>query len=334
MVAIGIGDLAQHYSLQTYTFALKTGLRDRLKELGTEEVADVSDHLSGRFGNFAGIERSLEMNQSHAMVLSSTQGFLEAQYRAFEKATADVSQLGLDLLDAATSADPKQRAPVLSAGSIAFEGTISALNSQAGGRALFAGAAVHSAAFLPASEFLTALTSALSDFTTASDIMEEAEQWFAPGGAYDSIAYLGSDRPSGGFKVSPGETIVSDLTGNVTEVRDLLKAQAVAASLATGHLSLSQDEEALLMKYLGEDLINLNARLISRTAALGAQIARVVTYMVSNDAERFALSGARRDLIGISTEDTVVKLSAYETQLEIMYNVTARLSRLSLAGYL
>jgi flagellar hook-associated protein 3 FlgL len=69
-------------------------------------------------------------------------------------------------------------------------------------------------------------------------------------------------------------------------------------------------------------------------AGIGTLEARIETATARNSAETSALEMARNEIIAVDPYKAATDLSAAQTQLETLYTVTARLSRLSLAGYL
>jgi len=62
--------------------------------------------------------------------------------------------------------------------------------------------------------------------------------------------------------------------------------------------------------------------------------ARIDTATTRNTSEATALGIARAGLVQLDPYETATRLQHAETQLQLIYTLTARMSRLSLADYL
>jgi flagellar hook-associated protein 3 FlgL len=67
---------------------------------------------------------------------------------------------------------------------------------------------------------------------------------------------------------------------------------------------------------------------------LGFAQARIEQAQTRNESEIAALEIARSDLLSIDPYEAATRLEAAQTQLETLYSVTARLSRLRLVDFL
>jgi flagellar hook-associated protein 3 FlgL len=67
---------------------------------------------------------------------------------------------------------------------------------------------------------------------------------------------------------------------------------------------------------------------------LGLTQARIDQAQTRNTAEQSMLEIARADLVAIDPFEAATRMEAAQTQLETLYSVTARLSRLSLVDFL
>lgn len=334
MNSVTLGDMAQFYSLRRYNSEANTELSNLVTELGTGEVADMSAHLSGDFTGISAIERSLDMNRSFETVLDSATVFVNGQSIALADARKYTASTGISLLDAAGSGEQTRKDAVLAESKTTFDAIVSTLNVQAGGKSLFSGAATQSAAFASANDILTAFAASLTGASTAGDVMAVADSWFGASGTYETAAYLGSLDPLDGFKVGASETIQPTISGNDSEIRDLLKLHAIAAVVADGQVSMIEQERENLMSLVGSDMINLDNELIFAESGIGAIQERISIVQAENNSEMYGLLSNRYDLVGVDPSDTAMRLSETETRLEALYAVTARLSGLSLVGYL
>jgi len=81
-------------------------------------------------------------------------------------------------------------------------------------------------------------------------------------------------------------------------------------------------------------LASSHSGLIALSARIGMQEERAFLGQSRAEAENTAMSIARAKLLDADPYQTAVKLEQAMTQLDMIYNLTARLSRLSLATYL
>jgi flagellar hook-associated protein 3 FlgL len=124
------------------------------------------------------------------------------------------------------------------------------------------------------------------------------------------------------------------LTAADPAIRDLLEGLALAALVAEGILAGDQVSRAALLKTSGEALLASGNDLATLRAEVGTAEAHIAGTAARNSAEASALEIARGGLIAADPYDTASALEAVQTQIETLYTLTARLSRLSLTDYL
>jgi len=107
------------------------------------------------------------------------------------------------------------------------------------------------------------------------------------------------------------------------------KDPAIAAAI---RVIARTDPDVLLLT--GIDFDHSLAALTALQARLGVAQERISSAEIRNAAESSALQIARSDLLAIDPYDTATALQATQTQLETLYSITARLTRLNLTDYL
>ena len=334
MIRTTLGDMAQQFMLRRQNYTLQTEYSRRITELSTGEVADVSSHLSGDFTAISGIQRSLTLNESYGSVLSSAKTFIDAQLLAFQKARSHTLETGYALVEAAESVDQTRRESVLAESRTNFDFIISSLNSQVAGRSLFSGSDTQTSSYASPKDILLAFSSEVSGLTTADEIVAAADVWFAPGGGYDTQAYTGSLVPLDGFASSQTDVVAPTLSGDHDNLRELVKLHVLSAAMADGSTPLIEAEKSVLFKVVGERMVNLDRNLVVTESQIGGLQKHVDNLLAQNSAEKYSLLTARKDLIGVDTSETVMRLTEVEAQLQSLYVVTAKVSRLSLTEYL
>ncbi len=335
MSYISIGDMAQTFLIRHQNTQLKSTSTRLTLELTTGQTSDPSKRFAGDFTTLAGIEASLKSLQSYksaaneaagfANTMQTTLGHLQdqtveaANHLLLTKNTASRAQID------STAADIRQK----------FGAAVSALNTQIGGRSLFAGAATDKPAVASADVILTELQTAIAGETTAAGVESAVNNWFdTPGGGYDTAGYLGSGSALAPFAI--GENQQADLAVSASDptLRETLKGLALSALIAEGALQGDVAEQAQLMHASGTRLLSVSQQQTTMQANIGTVEAHIDTVTAQSASEISALEIARNQLLSVDNYETASELEAVQTQLETLYALTARVSRLSLVDFL
>ncbi len=335
MTISSVGDLASSIQLRRDTARIKTDLERLTGELSSGVTADVAGKLGGDYSFLAGLEQGLARMESYASVISERRLVLTAQQATIAKLRefGDVSAVLLTLPETAN------HALITNAGADAlsrFASAVGAMNIQVGGQSVFSGVATDQPALADDQTILAALESeiALAGATTAADVETVVDTWFAVGGGFDTTGYLGGAPATAPLKLSDSEIAPPPVNAEDAAIRDQFAALSLGALLGRNVLAAAQDEQADLARRAGERLIASDESLIELQAKIGIteqQVARA-TAEVSSQADGLQL--ARTELIEVDPYDTAVRLQNAEIQLQTVYAITARLSRLSLVEYL
>jgi flagellar hook-associated protein 3 FlgL len=174
------------------------------------------------------------------------------------------------------------------------------------------------------------LASGANDVTSVEAAMDS---WLSSPGGYAGTAYLG-DNPLSPVPIAAGESMALDITANDPALRETLKGLAMATLVDRGLFAGQPVMEKYLAQRAGEVLLegeSDRAHLVARLGGMQAQVDRAQTR---NESEAAALGMARTGMVQIDPYDTATRLQDAETQLQLIYTLTARISRLSLADYL
>ncbi|NJM83931.1 MAG: flagellar biosynthesis protein FlgL, partial [Tabrizicola sp.] len=209
---------------------------------------------------------------------------------------------------------------------------LSALNAQAGGRFVFSGVVTDQPPLGSADDLLGALETAVTGALTANDVATAVQSWFTDPLGYGAFYQGGAGLAPLG--VSPGEEVDLDATALEPAVRDTLAGLAMAALLDRGLMTGQQEMRADIAQRAG---LQLHASEDSRAllaARIGTAEARIDGARTRNSAETSALEIARTDRLAVDPYEAATRLQSLQTQLESLYLITSRVSRLSLAEYL
>lgn len=330
MAMTSIGDLAQTHFLRRHTAATKADLDRLTVEVATGKPADPGAHLRGDFTALSAIDATLVRLQAYASVTADLSLRAEAQQRALAHVDEAASGAGAALVTAAYGAIQGTTAAGQQARQ-ALDVALSALNQRLGDRALFAGADSGGAAILGAGAMMDAVQASLAGASDAPSVLSAVETWFAAPDGFVA-AYLGADAAPP-LAIAPGETAGLDITATDPALRDTLKALVLGSLLADPGFGTPATRASLAQK-AGESLTGLATDRATLAGRLGSTQQRLDEAATRNSAEASALGIARNDLLSVDPYDTATRLQETETRLEMIYALTARLSRLSLLDHL
>jgi len=332
---LSIGDLAKTFENRRQNVTLKTELQRLTQELASGRKESAATAVSGDFSPITSIRRSQTALLAYSTATAEAGLFAETMQNALQLVQTTSGDLAPSLLSASSTADPKMIDITSADAKVKFDTVISAFNVQVADRSTFSGAATDAPSLADAQTILDALQVAIAAETTAAGVESVVNDWFdAPGGGFETTAYLGSDQALPKFRLSEREHAEIGISAAHQSVRNVLKGFAMAALVGEGALLVDQSERAALTRKAGERMMTSDTELAVLRAGVGTVEAQIDKAAASNSAESAALEIAETDITGIDPYRTATELEAVQAQLETLYALTARLSRLSLAEYL
>ena len=333
MSLISLGDMAQSFMLRRQTVAVKSDLQRLTLELTTGRVADIAARVSGDLVPISGIDASLARLNGYRAVTAETGLFAGSMQIALGVVDDLSSDLSRTLLAATSSAS---QTLIDAAGSEArsrLETAMSALNTRVGDRTLFAGVATTGRAIVDMETMMLALDTAAAGATTAQDIELAVSAWFNAPTGFAAVAYTGGAALAR-VNIAPGEEAAMDITANDPAIRSTVKGLALAVLLGRGVLVGQPAERQNLANRAGLSLLESQTDRTYLAARLGAAQAQIDAAASRNAAETTSLQIARADMTAADPFETASKLQETQQQLEKIYAITARITRLSLMDYL
>lgn len=215
-----------------------------------------------------------------------------------------------------------------------FNDAVNLLNTDFAGRSLFAGTAGGGPALASADAILAALAADLPVGLDPASLSAEVEAWFAEGGAFDSLGYLGGGAIPAALDVGRGINIRFELTAQAEPLRQVLSGLAKGALLARGVFEGSPAEQTTVLRSAATTLATSLAGIVDISARIGVEEQKAASAASHSEAELTSMGIARAELLSVDPYDAATKLEHAMSQLDLIYNLTARLSRLTLADYL
>lgn len=330
-----IGDLAFSFQNNRQNTQIKSDLSRLSQELASGQKSDISTAITGDYSPFVAIERSLRSLTAYSTATSEAGLVASAMQDVLNLVQDRSGELGPSLLLASSGASETLIQTTTADARVNFEMVISALNTKVADRSLFSGTATNQQALADAATILASLETAIAAETTAAGISTAVDSWFnSPGGGFDTVAYLGSASPFSPVRVSDNENVEIPLTGSDPAIRQTLKGFALAALIGNGALAGNLTERINLTRLAAEEVIGAQSTLVIARAAVGTVEAQIDKAAANNAAQTAALEIARSEITTIDPFRTATELEAVSAQLETLYTLTARLSRLKLSDYL
>ncbi|EPX82631.1 Flagellar hook-associated protein FlgL [Salipiger mucosus DSM 16094] len=309
---------------------------DRLGvEMATGFVRDSATHLGGDVSGLVAIDRTLAKLESYRVNTTEASFLTGTMQTTLDEIQERSEQLSQVLVSAELTPSEEMLRTLADEAETAMGQIVNGLNRSVGGRYLFSGIATDGPALADVDTILTDLRAALSGETTAAGVDAALDTWFdSPGGGFETAGYLGSTTSLAPLKLGEGETARLDIRADDQVFRDLLKSVAKAALATDDGLGFPDDLQIKLISDAASTLQGDQAEVVELRASLGALEARVEETATRNAAERTATSLARLELVGIDDYETAAKYENTRAQLESLYAISVRSSRMSLVEFL
>lgn len=329
-----LGDLAQNFVQRSNVTRLSRELSTLGEELSTGLKSDVAAAMRGDTQALAGISRGLSSLDAHDLAAKEAAITVDATERKIDQSRSRFQGL-FDLAAAAMNTADQSKLDIVAARARQdFDAMVSDLNAQAGGISLFSGTATDGPALRPAADIFADVTGAVAGLATAADVTAAVDAYFAPGGDFDANDYIGSPTARGATRIGPEDVVDFAPRADDAAFREGLAVLARYAVVDAGALDGQPGEKFKLITWSRDDILGADGALLGLQARAGAAQARVEAAQTRNAAERQGLETARNGFVTADPFETATRLQQTQVQLESLYTVTARLSRLNLTSYL
>ena len=332
MSRVSLGDASLTNMLARTGAALRGQVQRASQEVATGQHADLGRVLRGDLTPVLAIDASLARLEAFGRAATDAATQTSAQQAALTGLSKLASGITMTLLGAGDFPTPAQVNSSAADARARLSSAIGLLNAEAGGRAIFAGAATDSLPLGSAEDLLLALEGAAAGATTAGQVAAAVNGWFASAAGYGTFYQGGT--PLTPASIAPGEAADLSTTAEDPALRDTLAGLAMAALIDRGILSGNSEERARLAETSGQVLLTGEDARIALAARIGTVEAQIEDARSHTGAEVTALGILRSEFGSADPYEAATRLQTAETQLESLYLVTARVSRLSLVDFL
>lgn len=330
-----VGDLARTLVLRTH----QTRLNQEMDRLGVEIasgfVRDPASHLGGDITGLLAIDRTLAQLETYRVNTTEASFLTGTMQNALEEIQIRAENVSQVLLSVELTPNDEMLNTMSSEAESALNQMLNGLNRSVGGRFLFSGTATDGHAVIDSDRMLNELRTALAGQTDVAGVEAALDAWFdTAGGGFETTGYLGSTTSLAPMRLSKTESANVDIRADDQVFRDTMKALAKAALATDSSLALPENVKIELIGNAALDLQTAQAHMVELRSGLGALQQRIEETATRNSAERAATTIARVELVGTDQFETATRYENTRAQLESLYAITVRSSRMSLVGFL
>lgn len=332
MTRISVGDASLANILARQGADLRGQVRRASQEVATGRHSDIGAALHGDFSPLLAIDASLARLSAYKSNSIDAAFQTAARQSAISGLSELASGLSTTVLGANTTSTPAQIEILGADAKGRLASAIGLLNTQASGRMVFSGVATDTLPLGSVEDMLTALQTAAAGATTAGQVTAAVNGWFADPLGFGAF-YQGGD-PLSPSPIAAGEAAELSTTAMDPALRDTLAGFAMAALIDRGVLAGDATERGRLAQQAGQRLVSTEDARTVLAARIGTVEAQIEAARTRNSAEETSLDILRSGIGSVDPYEAGTRLEAIQSQLEALYLVTARVSRLSLAEYL
>jgi len=335
MFAIGHSDLASAMKLSEQSLRTKTALEVASQELSTGMKVNLVEATAGDLGKLFAIDRTLSRLSSEADAIQLAGGKSALAQVALGKIHENLVDFGPQLLSAVERGDTRSSQLIARDAQQALGAVVSALNVRYGRHSIFAGAALDQQAVAPAETVVNDVATIVAGAVDSTAALAAIDDYFfGPAGGFEGNFFLGSVQDAPPFRDESGETIEYAQRADSTEIRNAIRALAIAVVASEAPNFLGTSDQVNLLREAGSAAIAATDSVTTLRATLGFAEGRLEGASAQNQAMNGVFALERSSIVSVDPYETATKFEALQAQMQTIYTITARLSGLSLTNFL
>ena len=332
----GSSELARMQLLQRQAVEVRTALDRAGQEATTNLKADKYKATGGNLARLFTIERMLERTAVYQDTIGITEMRLDVMQQGIGRTLAVTQDIGVDLTTATKLGDHAAAMLHARGAEQAFRETVNILNTRVAGQSLFAGTATDGAALADGETILAQLDGLVAGAPDAVRAEALLDDYFAGVGAptFAADAYLGSPQDLAAAEVGEGMRLDYAVRADAAELVATLKGHAMAAVVARGALDGDATAQMALLAASGTQLLYAKEELLALRSGVGMSQEAVENARAQRTGEHDAYDMARAKIVGADPFAAASAFQAFQTQLESVFTVTARVANLRFANFM
>jgi flagellar hook-associated protein 3 FlgL len=330
-----IGDLAQYMTTRRHSANLQARIGQLTQELSTGRTSNVTRSLNASFGHLADVEHQIALNTAHKTAATEASVQAGAMQTVLDLVQTQVTELSGTAMLTGDGMDGPALGTAASTARGSLNSIVAALNTGIAGRPVFGGTVLDNAPLISADDMMDIVLAAVSTAGDAASVIGALDAFFdSPGGGFETDVYTGGNQDFSAFQLGGGESVYLSIRADDEALRAVLKDTVMAVLAGESSLLLNHGERLSLLQKAGDSMLSSIDGLTRVRSDLGAAESRIDQSVARIGAERTSLSIARNELMSVDLFETATALEQAQFQLETIYTLTARTSRLNLVNFL
>lgn len=335
LVSPVISDLATQRGLLQRGTETRAQLDRASQEMSSGLKSDLVAATGGDLNGLFTLERALVRLDSQAEGLNFAAAKASSIQHHLGALAQGVAPFGVDLQAALSRHDYVQADTIAAGARAAFDAAVSALNGRHGRHALFAGAAVDGPALVDSDAIYADLAALASGAADGLDAIALIDDYFnAAGGGFETTAYIGSTANAPGVEIAEGQRLGFSVRADHAALRDNLHALALVALAAAGDHPGTPADARLLLREGAQMAMGNGDAILAIREDIGHAQQRMDEVLTRVGAESHGLDLRRAALVAADPYETASRFQALQGQMEIIYEITARMANLRLVNHL
>ncbi len=352
MTTMSANAVSSHYLMNSLILPVmqaQSSLTTAMTEESTGQYADLGLQL----GDQSGYELSLKEQVGHLQTLTGGNSLVSTNLSTAQNALSDInSSAQKTLQDLATwTPSANSGASLQNMGQSALQSLIASTNTTSGGQYVFGGV---NSAVAPMADYYSTPTSAaktavdqafqtafgvLPSDPAAASISASAMQGFLAGpfaalfqGAAWTSDWSSASSTNTSAEIAPGQTVATSTNANQPAFQELAQAYTMLSEFGGSQLSgaAQQAVATAATSLVSQGLVSVT----NTQAALGATQSAVTDANNSMSSQLTILQQQIGNLDNVNADATAAQINSLTNQIQMAYELTARLQQLNLAQYL
>lgn len=333
MSTFSVGDLAQSFLIRHHSARLQSTVIKNSNELANSRVSDVNRNLNGDHSLLIAASRAREMTIGYQSAAKEASNKTDALQRIISSLNESSQKLMGQLLATPLSTESSKLDILSDEANIHLEDSLNLLNTSVGGRSLLSGTYLGNTAIKDIPLLLNSIRTEISGLSDPDMVIQTVTAWFDAPSGYAASTYNGGPEQNR-ISISAVDRVWAGPTANDQAFRSILTSFAIASLISDSSLDMNNETRASLAQKAGEKMAAAQGEIISLGAKIGITEKQIQVAQTRNSDALFEYEKIQAQLVGNDPERNIVELQAAQTNLEMLYTITARLSQLSLVKLL
>lgn len=329
MMINALSDLARFHLMRNNIQNTKQDIGRLTQEMTTGQAADIQSAKPNKLRALIGFDHKIASNKAFQTVIQDGQHYLDQIEHVSEKLSNTTQSLFDQTALMLSSTDSSQLSLMGQSAKEAIEDMIGTLNHSVAGHFVMAGADSATRPVMSLEDMMMEISSQLTATMTADEVQTTVDDWF------QSQGFLLSDTTQG-RNFTMGEGVELSVPSAASD-RGFAQALGAAFKFVLANdetIGLSQETRVALAQDGALDLQTAQNDITHFRGRQGVLQERLEDQKNHLLGETAAYEIMRNEITEVDQYDAAVRLQSAQDQLDMLFTLTARMSRLSLTEHL